>query len=154
MQRVKNERHGAAEERRMQKKNKEKRKGGEELVFFAVHRVFLTLPVDQGPCTCQHTCVHMFLLLHDRLRREYSETVCALGGGMGRGGGVKDEASSPTVSSTFPYCICPHEVFQSCLWGPALSSLSSTYSSRCKKEEKKKDSAPSSKPLQIRIVWL
>lgn len=52
---------GAAGERRKQKKHKEKRKGAEELiVFFAVHRVSLTLPVDPGPVHMSaHLCAYV-----------------------------------------------------------------------------------------------
>lgn len=52
---------GAADERRKQKKNKEKRKGAEELiVFFEVHRVSLTLPVDPGPVHMSaHSCAYV-----------------------------------------------------------------------------------------------
>lgn len=61
VQRVENERHGAAEERRKQKNNKEKSKGGEELiVFFGVHHVSLTLPVDPGPVHMSaHLCAYV-----------------------------------------------------------------------------------------------
>lgn len=52
---------GAADERRKQKKNEENRKGAEELiVFFAVHRVSLTLPVDPGPVHMSaHLCAYV-----------------------------------------------------------------------------------------------
>lgn len=66
-----------------------KRKGGEELIVFFLCTMYPSPSLwTQGPCTCQHTCAHMFLVLRDRLWRKYRKTVsvCALGGGRERRG--------------------------------------------------------------------
>lgn len=136
---VENERHGAAEERR-----KQKRKQGKEERGRRINSIFCGAPcIPHPPCgpgarahvsTLAHICFCYYMIgCGENIGKLY---VRWEGGGTGRGGGVKAGASSPTMSSTFPSCICPHEVFQSCLWGPALSSLSITYSSPCKKKRK------------------
>ena len=91
--RKKKEDNTAEEETKKENRKKKKRRGGELIVFF-----FSAPCIPHPPCgprglrTCRLTSAHMFLLLHDRLRRKYRKTVsvCAFGREQGgrKGGGV------------------------------------------------------------------
>lgn len=103
MYQVKSEKYNIAEGE--PKKNREKKTREELTKLFFQCTVYPSASLwTHGLCTCQHTTAHMFLLLHDRLWRNYRKTVsvCALGQGQRRGRSNINKSAFPTMSSTFP----------------------------------------------------
>lgn len=68
------------------KKKKEERRRINSIFFFSAPCIPHPPCGPRGLRTCQLTSAHMFLLLHDRLRRKYRKTVSVCAFGRGQGG--------------------------------------------------------------------
>lgn len=85
------ETYGAKEKFYTENQRRKKRRK-EKNWSFSVHHVSLSLPADPQSAHMSALSAHMFLLLHDRLCRDYRKPVSVLGGGGG--GGIWTKSST------------------------------------------------------------